>query len=193
MAPRAGLDHKIVVQAATALADAKGLHEVTLTLLASRLGVRTPTLYHYVADGLSGLRRELALAGLRELATQLGKAVMGKAGDDAVMALALAHLTFAREHPGLYTATAQAADPSDKEWREAGWEVVEIALSALAAYQLPHDEAIHAIRILRCLIHGFVELEAAGGFKLPQDVDETFQRLLDMFLRHLHYQQAIGK
>jgi len=193
MAPRAGLDHQMVVQAAIELADTKGLHEVTLTLLANRLGVRTPTLYHYMADGLYGLRRQLALAGLRELAARLGRAAMGRAGDDAVIALAHAHLAFAREHPGLYTATSQAASPDDSQWYEAGREVVEIALSVLAAYQLPHDEAIHAIRILRCLIHGFIELQAAGGFRLPQDVDETFQRLLDMFLGDLHYRQAIGK
>src|SRR5579859_3032111 len=163
MAPRAGLDHQMVVQAAIELADAKGLHEVTLTLLANRLGVRTPTLYHYMAHGLYGLRRELALAGLHELAKRLGKAVMGRAGDDAIIALAHAHRTFASEHPGLYAATSQAPSPTDSAWHEAGREVVEIALSALAAYQLSHDEAIHRIRLLRCLIHGFVELQAAGG------------------------------
>ena len=42
MAARAGLDRTIVVWAAVELADAHGLHEVTLATLAEKLGVRTP-------------------------------------------------------------------------------------------------------------------------------------------------------
>ena len=73
MSPRAGLSREAVVQAAAALADEEGLEEVTLAELASRLGVRTPSLYNHVA-GLEGLRRELALLGTRELGRRLGRA-----------------------------------------------------------------------------------------------------------------------
>src|SRR6266705_1677878 len=129
MAARAGLDHTTVVQAAATLADQQGLEAISLATLAAQLGVRTPTLYHYV-DGLPGLRRELALLGDRELAARLGRAVMGKAGADAL----------------------------------------GIVLQALAAYQLPEDAAIHVVRGLRSLVHGFATLEVAGGFGLPLDV-----------------------
>ena len=30
-------------------------------------------------------------------------------------------------------------------------------------------------------MHGFVSLEAAGGFALPQDLDESYRRLVDGF------------
>src|SRR5947209_2097039 len=141
MATRVGLDHAMVVQAAAELADAQGLHEVTLATLAARLGVRTPTLYHYVA-GLAGLRRELALLGCRELVRRLGRAVMGKSGDEALCALAYAYREFVHEHPGLYAATVQAADPADTELGSAQGEVVEIAIRALSAYHLSNEDAI---------------------------------------------------
>jgi hypothetical protein len=38
---------------------------------------------------------------------------------------------------------------------------------------------LHAIRCPRVALHGFVSLEAAGGFGLPQSVDVTFARLID--------------
>jgi hypothetical protein len=38
---------------------------------------------------------------------------------------------------------------------------------------------IDAVRMLRAALHGFVALEAAGGFGLPQSVDGTFTRLVD--------------
>ena len=181
MAARAGLDHAMVVQAAADLADRQGIEEVTLATLAEQLGVRSPTLYHYV-NGLAGLRRDVALLGTRELTARLGRAVMGKSGDEAVIALAHTYRTFVNEHPGLYAATVHAADPADTALATVQTEVVEIAMRALAAYHLTDEEAIHVVRMLRSLVHGFATLEHGGGFGLPLDINETFERLLRIFL-----------
>jgi hypothetical protein len=43
------------------------------------------------------------------------------------------------------------------------------------------DDAVHAVRGLRALVHGFVTLETAGGFGFPLDRDESFRRLLATF------------
>lgn len=96
MGTRAGLDLAMIVQKATELADKEGLDALSMATLSSRLGVRTPALYHYFV-GLAGLRRALALLGIQEVSTQTGRAVMGKAGDDAVLALAHALRNFANE------------------------------------------------------------------------------------------------
>jgi AcrR family transcriptional regulator len=182
MATRAGLSKAAVVRAAAALADEAGLEGVTLATLAERLGVRTPTLYHYVG-GLPGLRRELALLGLREEADALGRAVMGRAGADAVRALAEALRAYIKAHPGRYAATVSSAvGRDDPELEAAQSAVVDIALRALAGYHFTPDDAIHAVRMVRAVVHGIATLEAAGGFGLPQDVDETFRRLIDACL-----------
>ncbi|GHO61833.1 TetR family transcriptional regulator [Ktedonobacter sp. SOSP1-52] len=192
MAPRAGLEYDAIVKAAAELADEHGLHMVTMAMLAAHLGVRTPTLYHYFS-GLAGLQRALALLGLQEMTEQLGQAVMGKAGDDAVVALAHTLRDFGRTRPGLYEATTRAPESGDAEWQEAGRKVVEIALRALGAYMLSQEDALHAVRMVRSLVHGCVTLETAGGFGLPLDVNETFKRLLDLFLHDLHTRQGSGK
>lgn len=184
MATRVGLDREMVVRTAAELADNRGLEEVSLATLAARLGVRSPTLYHYV-DGLAGLRRELALLGTRELGQRLGRAVMGKAGDEAVRALASAYRVFVNEHPGLYAATVHAAEPDDTALQGAQTEVVDIALRSLSAYHLSQEDAIHVVRMLRSLVHGFATLERSGGFGIPLDIDETFERLQYVFLQGL--------
>ena len=51
----------------------------------------------------------------------------------------------------------------------------------LDGYDLAGDDEIHAIRGLRALMHGFVSLEQAGGFALPQDLDESYRRMVDGF------------
>ncbi len=182
--PRAGLDRQIVVQAAAQLADENSLHEVSLATLAGRLGVKTPTLYHYV-NGQSGLRRELALLGLSELALRLGQSIMGRAGNEALLRLAHAYRLFVNERPGLYAATVPAAERGDVEMMAAQTRVVEIALHSLAGYNLPGEEAVHSVRMLRSLVHGFASLEQSGGFGLPLDLNQTFERLLNVYLHGL--------
>ncbi len=185
MSRRAGLDRAEVVRAAVALVDVKGLEGLTLAALADRLGIRAPSLYNHVA-GLDDLRGQVTLHSLRELAARLGRAVMVRAGDDALLALAHAYRAYAHEHPALYATTLWAGDPADAARQVAGREVIEVALAVMASYGLRDDDALHAIRGLRSAMHGFVSLEAAGGFGLPLDLDESYLRLLRVFIAGLH-------
>lgn len=179
------LDHAAVVQAAAELADAEGLEQLTLTRLAEHLGIRTPSLYNHVAS-LADLRRDLTLRGLRELNNRLTRAVIGKAGDEAVAALAQAYRAYAKEHPGLYATFVRAPDPTDEEIQRAASDVVEVTAAVLAAYGFQGDDAIHAVRVLRSALHGFVGLETSGGFGIPLDLDESFRRLVQIMIRGFH-------
>lgn len=181
MGAKVGLSKAAVVRAAGALADAVGLEGVTLAALAEELKIRTPTLYHHVA-GLPGLRHELALMGLRQQEEWLGRAVMGKSGAEAIRALADALRDYIKAHPGIYAATVRSGAGADPDVDAAQRAVVAIALRALAAYRLNPDDAIHTVRMVRAVVHGFATLELAGGFGLPQEVDETFERLIETYI-----------
>ena len=184
MGVKVGLDRAAVVQAAADLADAEGLDAVTLAHLAAHLGIRPPSLYNHI-DGQEGLRHELALFGVRELGRRLGRAVMGKSGDAALLAIADAYRTFAHEHPGLYAATQRAPDPDDPALVAAASEVLDAVLAVMDSYGLEGDDALHATRGLRSVVHGFVSLEAEGGFGLPLGLDESFRRLMATFIAGL--------
>lgn len=55
-----------------------------------------------------------------------------------------------------------------------------------AIVSIAHAYRKFAIRALRSVAHGFVSLELAGGFGLPLDRDESFARLVQMFLDGLN-------
>jgi AcrR family transcriptional regulator len=187
MAHRAGVDRQGVIRAAYELVDALGPAALTLTVLAAKLGIRTPSLYNHI-DGLQGLQRDLALAGTRELRTTIAQAVLGKSRDVAVLALAYAYRGFVGDHRGIYELMLQAARAGhepDRELDAAAFEVVEVALAVLAGYGLEGTDALHAVRGLRSVVHGFATLEVAGNFGLPLDVEESFRRLMDMHIRGL--------
>ena len=58
-------------------------------------------------------------------------------------------------------------------------------LAVLASYGLRGEDAVHAARGLRSVAHGFATLEVAGGFGIPLDLDESFDRLLRAFVAGL--------
>jgi AcrR family transcriptional regulator len=175
--PRAGLDTERVVDAAAAIADAEGLEAVTLARVASALGVRAPSLYNHV-DGRAGLLRALALRGVRQLTAALREAAIGRSGADALAATARAYRAYAGAHPGLYAAGVAAPSPDDAEHQAAAQETVDVVYAVLRAWELEGDDAVHATRAFRSAVHGFVLLEASGGFGIPVDVDTSFERLL---------------
>ena len=174
--PRAGLDTGRVVDAAAEIADAEGLDAVTLARVAGRLAVRAPSLYNHV-DGRAGLLRALALRGVRELTAALRDAAVGRSGDDALGATARAYRAYAGAHPGLYAASVAAPAPEDAEHRAAAQETVDVVYAVLRGWDLEGDDAVHAARAFRSAIHGFVALEAAGGFGMPVDLGASFDRL----------------
>jgi AcrR family transcriptional regulator len=176
---RAGLTSARVVAEAAEVADEVGLDRLTLAAVADRLGVRLPSLYKHVA-GTEGLHRGLALIGLQELAAVLGKAAMGRTRREALTAIAHAYRTFATQRPGLYAATLRAPAADDDELTAQAQEVLEVVFALTRSYGLDGSDAIHAIRILRSAMHGFVTQHAAGGFGLPESVDDTYDRLIDV-------------
>jgi len=184
VARRPGLDEGVVVRAAADLVDAEGIDALTLARLAERLGVRTPSLYNHIAS-LKEVRRGLALLGMRELGARFVRAAIGTAGEEGVFALAEAYRRFAKERPGLYVATLRAPDPDDQALQQAAAELMDVVRAVLAPYRLRGAEETHAIRAWRSLVHGFVSLEVAGGFGLPLDLDESFRRLIHLFIAGL--------
>lgn len=181
---RRGLDRQAVVVAAVALLDAEGPDGLNLSTLAERLGVRTPSLYKHIA-GLDGLKRSVALWGLQELARQIARAAVGKSGGAAVLAIAEAYRAFALAHPGVYPLTLRAPGPEDQALAAAGQEVVSLVADVFAACGLDPETTVHTIRGFRALVHGFVSLEAAGGFGMPVDVEASFRHVVGSFIAGL--------
>jgi len=187
MTRRAGLDPQMVIQAAADLVDREGIEALTLAALAAHFKIAVPSLYNHVG-GMPDLQQQLALLSRRQITQQLGRAVMGKSGDDAVMAMADAYRAYVKTHPGLYASTLRVAQESDTESRAAEAEAVNIALRVLAHYDLHDDMAIHMVRGFRSLVHGFASLEVAGGFGIPLDLDESFRLLIHGYIQMLSVQ-----
>jgi AcrR family transcriptional regulator len=173
------LNQETVIDGAVQLVNEKGPDALTLAELAARFRVRTPSLYNHV-EGLDGLKRDLALRGLRDLADRVQTATVGLAGRDALQAVATAYRDYAHENPGLYPFTLRPTQEQDEDLRAAGENLLHLLFSALRGYKLSQADMVHAARTVRSAIHGFVSLETARGFGSPMELDQSYDWLVAM-------------
>ena len=176
--PRAGLTPDVIVTEAAVLADRDGLAALTLADLAAHLGVRSPSLYKHVG-GLPDLHRRLAVQGRRTRGGDgrrpggCGVSV-GAAPPSGARLPALRHRA-----AGLYAATLRAPAADEPDVAQAAGDSRRSSCGCSPRSACPTTDLVHAARSVRSALHGFVALEAVGGFGLPQSVDESFERLLD--------------
>lgn len=184
MASRKNIDFNQVLQTAVTLADEGGFESVTLASVASQLGIRIPSLYNYV-QGLAGLRYEMTIWGVKQLTEHVRRAAVGKSGEAAIFSVATALRSFAITHPGIYAVTQRASSAEQPELVAAQTEAVEILVVILEPFGFEADDRLHAVRALRSLVHGFVDLEITGGFGMPLDRDTSFHYLMEIFVNGL--------
>jgi Tetracyclin repressor-like, C-terminal domain len=63
----------------------------------------------------------------------------------------------------------------------------------LRSYRISDDDMIHAIRAVRCTLHGFAILQATGGFQWSADVDDSFEKLIGFIDSGLRGQRLAGR
>lgn len=119
------------------------------------------------------------MLGVRELTAALSAVAVGRARSDALHAIANAYRGYAWAHPGRAAAAVSAPDRDDAEHVAAAEAAFTVLLAVLDGYGIDGQDAVDAVRSLRAVMHGFVTLEAAGGFGLPRSVDATYTRLID--------------
>lgn len=174
---RAGLTTDRVVAGAADLADEIGLDKVTISAVARGFGVADASLYSHVRN-LRDLRHRVATLAASELADRLTAAVLGRAGKDALTAFAGAYRRFALEHPGRYAATQIQIDPAAVPGSAGHQRNIDVCYAMLRAYGLAEPDFTDAVRLLRSTFHGFVSIEAGGGFAHPRDVQASWDQAI---------------
>jgi AcrR family transcriptional regulator len=175
---RAGLTADRLTLAGAELADEVGFDQVTVSALARRFDVKVASLYSHVKSS-QDLKTRIALLALAELADRGAAALAGRAGKDALTAFGNVYRDYAREHPGRYAAAQFRLDP-EAAAASAGGRHAQMTRAILRGYDLAEPDQTHAVRLIGSVFHGYVSLEAAGGFShSAPDSQESWTRVLD--------------
>ena len=187
-----GFDRDRVIEEAAALADTHGLRRLTLAMVASKLGMRSQSLYAHV-NGIEGLQRDLALLSTRRLADTLQHSIMARSGASALRSLFEAFRVFASEHPGLLEAGMRPPG-DDPDLIAANDRIATIFYAVLASFGVHDEDAVHHYRAMWTSLYGFVSARSAGLMSLPVDPDTSYEHLLHIFTTDLqNHMKSPGK
>lgn len=171
------IDRELIVAAAVALVEEHGVDNINLNQLATKLGVKPPSLYNHI-DGVHALIVELATLSMRKLGDAIRDAAVGKTQDEALMAMALAYRTYAKENPGLYKAMVKVHPDESNELQAANAAIIRTLYQVTEAYHCSEEEVHHFAIGIHSMLHGFVSLEEAGFFSVAVDADDSYSKLV---------------
>jgi AcrR family transcriptional regulator len=166
-----------VLAAAEELVDRTGWDRLTMSALASSLGVRAPSLYHHV-ESLEALRGELQVRAMEELSDVLLRASVGQVGMEGVRVQARAQRDFARRFPHRYDGMTRAAIDG-AGLAKAGATATSVTVTMLISAGVTEEVAPELVRTLFAAHHGMIQLELAGFFPEEIDHDVMYEMVLD--------------
>ncbi|MDN5854596.1 MAG: WHG domain-containing protein [Actinomycetia bacterium] len=150
-----------IVVAGRDLLESGGPSTLTMQKVASRVGVRAPSLYKHVRD------RD-ALLGAVAAATVDDLTECFAASEGSLESLIRSYRAFAHQWPEGFRLMFSPGAPLDALERAA-----EPILAATR--QLAGVEALEAARLVTAWATGFIQMELAGAFRLGGDVDRAFE------------------
>ncbi|MFH8476248.1 TetR/AcrR family transcriptional regulator [Streptomyces sp. NPDC018000] len=178
MGAHAGLTVDRITRAAAALADEVGIDKVTISALARTFGVKDASFYSHVKN-IQEIRTRVAILASGEMNESLATAIAGRSGGDALTAFANAYRQYALQHPGRYAATQLRLDPAAISGTEAFTRSIELTYAVMRYYNLGDPDLTDAARLLRSTFHGYISIEAAGGFSHPREVDASWKKAIE--------------
>lgn len=188
-----GLDKKTIIKVAVDMADKNGIASVTLKVLANELGIKSPSLYKHFSGGLDELNKEVMLYGWSSLESEITRAAIGKAKEDAIRAICYAYRNFVCCHKGLFEAMQWYNMYQSDEHLQATKGTIEVLFSVLDAYGLNEEQKVHCVRLLRGFLQGFCSIESHGGFGNPTSLNDSFDSALKIIIRGIYDLQGENK
>lgn len=150
-----------IIAAGREILDATGPASVTMQAVATRVGVRAPSLYKRVRDR-EALLSAIAESIIDELTARLD------AADADLTDIAGAYRSFAQQQPEAFRLMFSAAAPHAALQRSAA------PLIRASTALVGEEDALDAARLFTAWATGFLQMELSGAFRLGGDVDRAF-------------------
>jgi hypothetical protein len=137
------------------------------------------------ATTIPEMRRFLAIKGYRELQERIEDSIAGKTGAEALRATAISMRRYAMDRPGLSAATFRSPATDSPEWRDAQMRLGRVVFRVFAQNGVEGEAAVHALRLLRSFVRGFVMHEMGASFIEPLEYDKTYELGVEVFIQGL--------
>jgi len=173
-----------LVGIARGLVETTGPDALTLGALASRAGIKAPSLYKHFADRAAVLKAvEIEL--LHELEGVVRSQGTGETPKARLKAMARAYRAWGKAKPNRYRVIYSGNAFIDPEIRAACLFAAQPLFEEFRAAGVPEDQILTESRTVVPFLHGFVLMEIGSAFNLGGDVDEAFETGLETILKDI--------
>ncbi|HEX8767120.1 MAG TPA: TetR/AcrR family transcriptional regulator [Jatrophihabitans sp.] len=161
--PRTGLSRDRVLEGAIRLADAGGIHSLTIRSLAAELGVKPMSIYYYVAD------KDAILDGLVDLVfSEIYRPQPGQDWRAEMLRRCQSARAVLKRHRWAIGLLESRTHPGPETLRHH-----DAVLGTLRAGGFSRPLTAHAYALIDSYLYGFALQEAALPFEGPDGVDEV--------------------
>lgn len=170
-----------VIQAASDIADEKGLNNLSLKTVAEKLNIRTPSLYNHI-NCLDELLRAVAHKGMRQMNERMKQAAIGKTGAVAIKAVSIEYLNYMIEHCGVYETIQWATWHGTEETSAIFDDYLSLLLTLIKSCDFNPTHTNEILNMLTGIIHGYTTLQLRYAFSNPDKVRSDLCDALDTLL-----------
>lgn len=174
-----------VIQAASDIADKDGLHNVSLKVIAEKLGIRPPSLYNHI-ESLDELLREVAHNGMRIMNDTMMKAAIGQVGEAALKTVAVAYLNYMIEHPGVYEIIQWASWNGTEQTAIIFNDYLSLLKTLICSCNFKTEKNEEILNMITGMIHGYTTLQLKYAFSDPEKVRQELCETMDTLLFGIH-------
>lgn len=171
-----------LVSIARGLVEQTGPDALTLGALASKAGIKTPSLYKHFADRAAVLKAvEIELLG--ELEAHLRRETRGDSPKARLKSMARAYRAWGKAKPNRYRVIYSGNAFVDPDIRAACLHAAQPLFEELREAGIVEARVLTESRTIVPFLHGFVLMEIGSAFNLGGDVDDAFETGLETILK----------
>lgn len=170
-----------VIQAASDIADERGLNKLSLKAVAEKLNIKTPSLYNHIAC-LDDLLRAVAHNGMRKMNEKMKQAAIGAVGVTAIKAVSVEYLNYMIEHPGVYETIQWATWHGTDETTAIFDDYLSLLTTLVKSCSFDQSKTNDILNMLTGIIHGYTTLQLKYAFSNPDKVRNDLCNALDVLL-----------
>lgn len=170
-----------IIQAASDIADEKGLNNLSLKIVAEKLNIKTPSLYNHI-DCLDDLLRAVAHNGMWQMNERMKQAAIGTIGAAAIKAVSVEYLNYMLEHPGVYETIQWATWHGTDETAAIFDDYLSLLITLIKSCNFNQAKTNEILNMLTGIIHGYTTLQLRYAFSNPVKARDDLCNALDVLL-----------
>jgi AcrR family transcriptional regulator len=182
-------DRESIIKMARDTIEQEGIEELSLARLASKLGIKPPSLYRHVPNKAELIQAVITFT-FEQLFQSYEAAIQASGGDEKeqLRVIFRTHRSFAHANPETYV-LAFTTTRSEQRASEQMLERLVLPIQALMATIAGGEKSLLALRGALSLVHGFVMLELKDQFKRGGDLTEAFEASVEAYLSGWEHQE----